>query len=92
MFKFLFKLKKPLFLTHFHNLGVKSVFQKNMAVIKKLQMNFQHHAKIQRNLMIQFRENTWTDGRTEGQTDLISLGPFQLLWGVQQVQLLDNGI
>ena len=31
-----------------------------------------HHAKIQGNLMIQFQENTQTDGRMEGRTDPIS--------------------
>ena len=32
-------------------------------------MGFQHHAKIQKKLMIQFQENAWTEGQMEGWKD-----------------------
>ena len=31
-------------------------------------MGFQHHAKMQKKLMIQFQENTWTERRKDEQT------------------------
>ena len=42
----------------------------------QLHMDFQHHAKIQKKLMIQFQEYAKTEGRkTEGRTDPISQDP-----------------
>ena len=49
-------------------------FQKILAVTHnfksdchaQLHKSFYHHAKILRNLMIQFQENAQTDGKTEG--------------------------
>ena len=47
--------------------------------------------------MIQFQENAWTEGRTEGQKDRrvnrpYFIGPFQLLPGVQKEnEMLWNG-
>ena len=35
----------------------------------QLHMGFQHHAKIQKKLIIQFQENAQTDRRTDGGTD-----------------------
>ena len=39
------------------------------------QLGFQHHAKIQEKIMIQFQENILTNRRTEGWTDPISQDP-----------------
>ena len=74
--KFLLKLKKPIFgqfLAHFPNFWrKKSLFQKHQLCHAQPHKCVYHHAKIQRNLMIQFQENTRTDSRMEGRTDPIS--------------------
>ena len=77
MTKFFFKLKKKnLFLAHFPNFsGNESFSQKLRLCHVQLHKGFQHHAKIQRNLIIEFEENTWTDGSTEERTDPIALDP-----------------
>ena len=67
MTKFIFKLKKPLFLAHSPNLcGKKKKFPKKSGSATQLDKAFYYHAKIQRNLMIQFQEKTQTDSMTEG--------------------------
>ena len=71
MTRFFFKF---LFLAYFLNFWSKSFFQKLWLCHTRLQ-GFQHHAKIQRNIIIQFQENNQTDGRMEGQTDPISQDP-----------------
>ena len=40
MFKFLFKLKKPLFLTHFHNFGGKKCFSEKYGCHQKTSNEF----------------------------------------------------
>ena len=91
MFKFLFKLKKPLFLTHFHNFGSKKCFSEKYGCHQKTPNEFptpcQNSEKSN-----DPASRKQQDRRQDRRTDLISLGPFQLLWGVQQVQLLDNDI
>ena len=50
--------------------------------------SFYHHPKIQKNRMIQFQENTIELAeQKDGQTLFYMTIPFQLLLGVQQVQL-----
>ena len=76
MTNFFIKFKKTLFFdlffVHFPNLGGKIFFSKKMGCHTQLHKGFYHHAKIQRNLMIQFQENTYTDVIPEGWTDPIS--------------------
>ena len=73
MNKFSNNLKKPCFwpilgpFSYF--LGQKKFSWKIQLCHTQLHMGFQHHAKIQKKLMIQFKENTQTDGRTEGWKD-----------------------
>ena len=66
MTKFFFKFKKPYFwqfLVHFPNfLGKKSFYTKS-GCYAQLLTGFWHHAKIQRNITIQFQENAQTDVR-----------------------------
>ena len=63
---------------HFSDFWGKKFFSKKMACDAQLHKVFQHHAKIQRNQLnqseklIQFQENTQTDGRRKGWTDPIS--------------------
>ena len=71
MTKFFFKLKKPFFGSFLKFLG-QNVFPKKSGCNAKLHKGFWHHAKTQRNLMIQFQENTQTDVRREGWTNPIS--------------------
>ena len=52
-----------LFLAYFPSFGVKKVFSKLCHT--QLHKGLYHHANIQRNLMIQFQQNTHTDSRTE---------------------------
>ena len=48
----------------------------------QLHKGFQHHVKIQRNLIIQFQENTWRDdGRSEGRAEPILQDPFSYCQG-----------
>ena len=69
MTKFFFKFKK---LSHFPNFGAKKSFSMKLSCYAKLLKGFWHHAKIQRNLMIQFQENTQTDVWRQRWTDPIS--------------------
>ena len=66
MTKFFFKFKKSYFwpfLAHFPNFwGTKSFSTKSSCHVQFLK-DFWHHAKYQRNLTIQFQENTQTDVR-----------------------------
>ena len=71
MTKFFFKFKKPYFWRFF---GKKS-FSTKSSCYAQLLKGFWHHAKIQRNLMIQIQENTQTDVRRQGWTDPISWDP-----------------
>ena len=77
---FFFKFKK-LYLEYIFNpfpniFGAKKVFfQKLWLCHAQLHKSFLHHAKIQRNVMTQFQENTWTDDRTEARTESISSDP-----------------
>ena len=69
MTKFFFKLKKPYFWLLFSQFFGK-VFTKKISLYHTyLHKDYKHHAKILQNLMIQFQENTRTDGRMEGWTD-----------------------
>ena len=68
MIKFFFKFKKPYFcpfLAHFHNFWGKKRFSTKPSCYAQLQKGFWHHTKIQRNLMIEFQENTQTDVRRQ---------------------------
>ena len=66
-------IQKTLFLARFWSIflifGAKNSFQKIWLCHAQLHMGFQHHAKIQKKLMIQFQENAQTDGRTDEQKD-----------------------
>ena len=65
MAEFFLKFKKPFFwqfLTYFPNFSMKS------SCYAQLLKGFWHHAKILRNLMIQFQENTQMSGSKDGQT------------------------
>ena len=72
MTKFFNKIQKTLFSAHFCGIfpifKAKTIFPENPALSAKLHMGFQHHAKIQKKLMIQFQENAWTDRQKDGQT------------------------
>ena len=52
---------------HFCLMGI--FFQKIQLSHTQLYMGPQHHAKLKKRLMTQYRENLWTDGRTERRTD-----------------------
>ena len=73
MNKFSNKLKKTLFLAHFRSIfpifGAKKFSWKIRLCHAQLHMGFSHHAKIYKKLMMQFKENAWTDGRMEGRED-----------------------
>ena len=79
MTKFFNKFKKPCFGSFwfiFPNFGGKKFFfQKIRLCHAQLHVGFQHHAKIQKKLMIQFHENARTDGRTDRP---YFIGPFRL--------------
>ena len=78
MTKFFFKSKKSYFgpfLAHFLNFGGKKSFSTKSSCYAQLLKGFWHHVKIQRNLMIQFQENTQIDVRRQGWADPISLDP-----------------
>ena len=69
MTKLFFKFKKPYFwsfLIHFPNFWSKQSCSKKSSCHAQLLKVFWNHAKIQRNLMIQFQENTQT-GDKDGQ-------------------------
>ena len=75
MTKFFFIFKKPYFwpfLAHFPNSWGKKGFSMKSSCYAQLLKGFWHYAKIQRNLMIQFQENTQADVRRQGWTDSIS--------------------
>ena len=75
MTKFFFIFKKPYFwpfLAHFPNSWGKKGFSMKSSCYAQLLKGFWHYAKIQRNLMIQFQENTQTDVRRQRWTDPIS--------------------
>ena len=76
MTKFFFKFKKPYFWPFPLFLGQKKFSMKSSCYAQLLK-GFWHHAKIQRNLMIQFQENTQTDARRQRWTDYF-IGSFQL--------------
>ena len=63
--------KKPPFLAHFSNFGGKKSFSYKLGCHTKLHKGFWHYAKIQRNLIILFQENTQTDVKREGWKDPI---------------------
>ena len=65
MNKVFFNFKKPYFwpfLAHFPNFWGKS-FSTKLSCYAQLLKGFWHHAKIKRNLMIQFQENALTGGK-----------------------------
>ena len=70
MTKFSNKLKKHVFVpfwTLFLNFGTKKIFSEKIQLCHtELYMNFLNHAKFQKKFMIQFQENTWTEGWMEG--------------------------
>ena len=53
------------FLAIFPDYGAKIFFQNIRLCHAQLDMGFQHYAKIQKKLMIQFQENAWTIVWTE---------------------------
>ena len=67
MAKFFFQFKKP-----FPIFGAKKCFSMKRKCYAQLLKGFWHDVKIQRNLMIQFQENTQTDVRRQRWTDHIS--------------------
>ena len=84
MNKFFNKFKKPCFWSIF---GPFSQFggKKIRLCLIQLHTGFQHHAKIQKKLMIQFQENTQTHRRAERRTDrTYFIGLFQLMSGIQK--------
>ena len=64
-FFFFLKLQKTLFLAHFPNFWGKISFSTKSGCHAQLHKCFWHHAKIQRNLMTHFQENTQRDARTD---------------------------
>ena len=75
MTKFFLKFKKThfwSFLAHFPKFCGKFFPPMKSSCYAQLLKDFWHNAKIQRNLMIQFQENTQTDVRRQGLTDPIS--------------------
>ena len=61
------------FLIHFPTFWCKKGFpEKTWLCHAQLDKGFKYHPKIQKNLMIQFQENTQTENRTGGWTDPIS--------------------
>ena len=61
------------YLIHFPTFWCKKSFpEKTWLCHAQLDKGFKYHAKIQKNLMIQFQENTQTENRTGGWTDPIS--------------------
>ena len=66
------KIQKTLFLAHFLIFWGKKSFSTKSSRYAQLLKGFWHHAKIQRNLMIQFQENTQKNVRRQGLTDPIS--------------------
>ena len=70
MTKFFCKFKKPFFcpLPQFRG----QTFFEKLGCHAQLHIGFQHHAKILRHLIIQFQENSQTNGWREGWTDPIS--------------------
>ena len=92
-FKISLNSKDPifgLFWVHFFNIwSKKSFFQKLQLCQAQLHKGPYHHAKIQGNIMIQFQENTSTNGWTEGRTDPISLDPFGYRWGLTSTAAVD---
>ena len=78
MTKFFFRFKNPYFwsfLAHFSNFGGKKGFSMKSICYAQLLQGFWHHAKTQKNLMIQFQENTQTDVKRPEWTDPISQDP-----------------
>ena len=73
MNKFSNKLRKPCFwpiLGPFSEFwGLKKFSWKIWLCQTQLHMGFQYNAKIFKKLMMQFKENAWTDRRTEGGTE-----------------------
>ena len=66
------KLKKTVsgpFWVHFPNFWGKKISQKIRLCHAQLHMGFYHHAKIQKKLMIQFKENARIDGRMDGRRE-----------------------
>ena len=69
MTKFFFKLKKTPSFGLLPQFWEQKSFSKKSGCHAQLHKGFQHHGKIQRNLMIEFQENTLTDVRRGGWTD-----------------------
>ena len=63
---------KSSILVHFCNFWVKKSFPKKLDCHTQFYKGFQHHAKIQTNLTIQFQENTQTDCRKKRGKDPFS--------------------
>ena len=78
MTKFSNKFKKPCFWPNLgpfsQFLGQKTFSWKIRLCHAQLHMSFQHHAKIQKKLMLQFKENAWTGKRMDRRTDRPCLG------------------
>ena len=73
--QFFKKIQKALFLSifgPFPQFWGKKSFSTKPSCYPQLLKGFWHYAKIQRNLMIQFQENTQADVRRQGWTDSIS--------------------
>ena len=82
-------IQKTLFLAHFQsifpNFGTQKFFQKIRLCQAQLHMGFWHHAQIQKKMMIQFQENTWTKVWKDRRTvRSCFIGPFRLMPRVQK--------
>ena len=72
MTTFFFKLKKAYFWPICSTFGGKKSFSTKSICYARLLKGFWNHAKIQRNLMIQFQGNNQTDFRRKKWTNTIS--------------------
>ena len=72
------------FLDHFPNFWGKKVFSMKSSCYAQLLKGFWHHAKIQRNLMIPFQENSQSDVRRQRWIDHISLDPSSHRYGLNK--------
>ena len=93
MTKFFNKFKKPCFwpiFGLFSNFRGK-IFLENPAVMHNFKWVSNTMLKFRKKTMIQFQENAWTDGRTDGRMDRhYFMRPFRLPLRVQKVKPKDN--
>ena len=91
MIEFFNKFKKPCFGPIFSIFsqfwGAKQIFRKIWRCNPKLPMGFQHHAKIQKKLMIQFQGNAQIGGQREGWKEEQTLFYYRTLLTTVRVYL-----